>query len=208
MKKIKATSIESINNKQPKEIEVKFLLKKLPGNFKYYKDIRQGFLNKNDKVVQKVIQENFSTNYPELELKNIDVVRIRETKGPANNQVEYTMTLKGPGHLERSEYEVDINQDLFEKLWHKTTLGHITKRRYKEKITTKLIIEIDEYFDNLKGLYTAEVELTNPELEKYIMKMIKGLYRLNDDEIKDVTYDKRYKNNNLAQINSAQSLLF
>jgi CYTH domain-containing protein len=146
------------------EIEKKFLIKTLPINIEEYpkEEIIQGYLT---------INHDGSS------------ARIRQK----NNK--YFLTIKKGEGLIREEYETEISKEQFTTLWPATNKQNLEKTRYRIPYNN-LAIELDIYKNNLKGLYTAEIEY-NSETEA------------NDTNIpnwfgKEVTEDLSYSNQSLA----------
>ena len=94
-------------------------------------------------------------------------------------------TLKGNGDLSRSEIEVEVDRDLFEKYWVFTEGSRVEKVRLEVPFD-RYTMEVDVYTD--RDLIVAEVEV--PTLEEAANLSVIG---------KDVTLDKKYKNKNLAR---------
>lgn len=115
---------------------------------------------------------------------NGDEERIRSKNGI------YTLTsMKGNG-LIRSGNEVEISEEEFQSLWPRTKGKRIKKTRYTIPYN-KLSIEIDIYHDALDGLITAEVEFQSEKsANEFTPPSWIGT---------DVTGDKKYKNQSLAQ---------
>ncbi|MEO0183961.1 MAG: CYTH domain-containing protein [candidate division WOR-3 bacterium] len=99
------------------------------------------------------------------------------------------LTIKSIGDLIRDEREIQLSQKQLRVLWPITKGRRIEKIRYKIKSDNK-IIYLDIYKGKLKGLKIAEVEF----------KSVKEAKKFKPPEWfgKEVTYDKRYKNKNLA----------
>jgi adenylate cyclase len=93
-------------------------------------------------------------------------------------------SVKGKGLLKRTEDEYPIPLK-HARAMLKFSLGTIMKTRYKIGR-----LELDIFHGKLKGLILAEVELKN---EREQVRLPNWL------EAKEVTFDKRYQNNNLAQ---------
>jgi adenylate cyclase len=117
------------------EIEKKYLLESAPEGLSAYPatHIRQGYLKIAD----------------EYEL------RIREKSNAKGKS--YTMTFKSGSGLERTEYEVAIDEVQFNELWGATEGKRIEKMRYKIPLDRGLTLEVDVY-ESIPGLVTAEVE--------------------------------------------------
>lgn len=118
------------------EIERRFLIKKSPENLEQYKhsDIEQGYLS----------------------TKEGTSIRIRK-KGDKF----YQTIKKGTGKI-RKEFEVEIQQGLYNILWKETKGRRLEKTRYEIPYEGK-IIEFDIYKGKLGGLVTAEVEFESEE---------------------------------------------
>ena len=120
----------------PKEIERKFLVSTPPENLENFNsnEIIQGYIFISD----------------DLE------IRLRQ-KGNL-----YFQTIKSSGDLERSEYEIELTKNQFEKLWPLTSGKRVLKTRYEIDYQNHLI-ELDIYSESLQGLITAEVEFRSTE---------------------------------------------
>ena len=131
-----------------KEIEKKFLLRRLPERTTKGTKILQGYL---------------STGDPE--------VRIR-AKGE-----KFFLTRKGGAGFVREEEEHEISRETFDILWSLTEGARIEKNRYEIGGEDGLVWEIDEFHSsNTKGLFLAEVELpdetVNPKIPPAIADVI------------------------------------
>ena len=147
-----------------REIEVKYRVKRLPADIHSAKKekIRQGYLVAGE-------TEN--------------VVRIRQ-KGEG-----FFLTVKGSGHLSRSETEIVLNREQFDALWPLTDGKRIEKTRFYFDYADRLI-ELDIFEEKLEGLQIAEVEFESGELAAAFVPP--------DWFGAEVTFDSRYQNNNLA----------
>lgn len=102
---------------------------------------------------------------------------------------KYFMTKKSGGDLQRKEVESEISQEEFDAGWHVTEGKRVEKTRYKIPHMGS-IIELDVYTGGLTGLMTAEVEFASvEESQSFVPPEFLG---------RDVTNDKRYKNQQLA----------
>jgi len=99
------------------------------------------------------------------------------------------LTVKSSGELVREEKEVKMTKKQFEILWPLTAGRRIEKIRYKIKLDNK-IAYLDIYKGKLKGLKIVEVEFKSIKEAKNFIPP--------DWFSREVTYDKRYKNKNLA----------
>ncbi len=147
-----------------KEIEKKYLLSGLPSGI-------------SDGGVE-IFQGYLSTGDPE--------VRVRSKGG------QYFVTRKGGEGLIRSEDEKEVSKAVFDILWPATVNARVEKRRFKIVGADGLTWEIDEYYGDLWGLYTAEVELPSSDTDAEMPEVIANVL------ICDVTEDKAYKNKALA----------
>jgi adenylate cyclase len=102
---------------------------------------------------------------------------------------KYFQTIKsGLGKI-RGEHEIEITEDQFNTLWPTTEGKRVEKVRYEIPVGEN-IIELDIYSGDLNGLLTAEVEFNSEEgSNSFEPPVWLG---------KEVTEDKRYKNQNLA----------
>jgi CYTH domain-containing protein len=102
---------------------------------------------------------------------------------------KYYLTSKSEGNLARDEKEKEISAETYYSLMQDRNGGIVEKRRYYLPYG-KYIIEIDKYCSHLDGLIVAEVEFeTEDEANLFAPPKWFG---------PEVTYDKRFKNKNLA----------
>lgn len=107
------------------------------------------------------------------------------------------VTVKGPGGLTRAEYEFGIQEaDISEAVELMTSPLRkgklVSKIRHYMDIETKDGIacwEVDQFTEELTGLWVAELELDDPHQPVRLPEWI----------LKEVTGDPRYANMNLAQ---------
>ncbi len=116
----------------PREIERKFLLKRLPENLADYphEEIDQGYLALEDGGVQ---------------------VRLRR-KGDT-----HTLTYKRGTETAREEREIRLSVDQFDALWPATEGRRLTKVRYDIPCGARTV-EVDIYTGRHEGRVVAEVE--------------------------------------------------
>ena len=174
------------------EVEAKFRLAGLPqideGN--KGKEIKQGYLDfKNDDMIKIEVENLFG----DIDLSGIKEARIR-AKGSGEN-AKYFFTLKSDGTLLRDEFEEGIDSDKFEQLWPRASLGRVSKIRREIDLGDGLTAEVDEYKDNLEGLYTLEVEF-DPEVTPLLT--VQAKVTSFDPSAEDVTELKSYKNREMA----------
>ncbi len=114
------------------------------------------------------------------------VVRVRKE----NN--EYFLTCKSKGLLAREEYNLPLTKEAYEHLLKKADGIIITKTRYKKPIEgTALVIELDVFSGEYKGLMLAEVEFASIEdAERFTPPSWFG---------EDVTLSGEYQNSRLSQ---------
>lgn len=123
-----------------REIERKFLVRKLPADLTSYpsNEIAQGYLVSLDDGLQ---------------------VRLRKSGE------RYSLTFKrGAGHV-REEREVELTRMQFEALWPATEGKRLVKTRYEIPFGNRLV-EIDAYHERHQGLVVAEVEFDEEEAAK------------------------------------------
>jgi CYTH domain-containing protein len=127
-----AGDIQSRNGKVSREIERKFLLKRLPPNLRHFhsRTIEQGYLSVKTDGTQ---------------------IRLRKSGR------RHSLTIKRGRGLSRQEIEIDLTRDQFEELWPATAGCRLTKTRYDVPFG-KHTIEIDVYRGRNEGLVVAEVE--------------------------------------------------
>ena len=101
----------------------------------------------------------------------------------------YFLTIKGNGSLARDEVEFELTVHQFDQLRTMATGGTLKKRRAKLPVGS-FIAEVDVFEGALDGLMLAEVEFPDVQAaEAFIAPSWFG---------PEVTYDKRFKNRNLA----------
>ena len=158
------------------EIERKFSLKRLPENLEQYEC--------------KVIEQGYLCTDP--------IVRIRRSND------KYILTYKSKFGVNQTqsnvivnnEIEMPLNKEGYEHLKQKVDSKIIEKRRYIIPLEGGLKIELDIFEGHLKGLCFAEIEFkSEKEAEEF---------QLLDWFEADVSNDKRYRNNYLAELNSVE----
>jgi CYTH domain-containing protein len=130
----------SMNEEASREIERKFLVRKLPDNLASHapKEISQGYLVSMDDGLQ---------------------VRLRKTGD------KYSLTFKrGVGNV-REEREVELTAEQFGALWPATEGKRLVKTRYEIPLGER-VVEIDVYHGKHEGLVVAEVEFDAEEAAK------------------------------------------
>ena len=111
-------------------------------------------------------------------------VRVRRRAGTA------VLTAKAGTGRTRSEEEIAIDADAFDRLWPLTEGRRVEKVRHLIPAGGGLTIELDVYRGDLAGLVVAEVEFPDEEAaDAFAPPAWFGA---------DVTDDERYKNHRLA----------
>ena len=130
--RVVARQLQSRNGKVSREIERKFLLKRLPPNLRHFhrRTIEQGYLAAKPDGTQ---------------------IRLRKSGR------RHSLTIKRGRGLSRQEIEVALTRDQFGELWPATAGRRLTKTRYDVPFG-KYTIEIDVYRGRNEGLVVAEVE--------------------------------------------------
>lgn len=183
-----------MNYKKQTETELKYKLKEFKGTCipSTEKHIHQIYLNCVDgaKIIKYVAPSNL------IDLSSIVEIRLRKIN--ESQKSTYFLTLKTDGDLNRDEHEYELTENDFNYLSNTNShIGSISKIRYEiDHIDSGLKIEIDQYDSKHKGLFIAEIEFDNNTytVEK-VEKIIKDYF---GDDVENVTYDKKYKNRNLA----------
>ena len=147
------------------EIERKFLVTDLPADLDRYdaSDVRQGYLAVEDDGTE---------------------VRLRDRDGTTTLTVK-----KGRGHV-RSEEEIVIGSDEFDRLWPLTDGRRVEKRRHLIPAGGDVTIELDVYAGDLEGLATAEVEFDSEAASRE--------WKPPDWFGRELTGDARFSNQRLA----------
>jgi adenylate cyclase len=122
----------SNNGKISREIERKFLVKRLPPNLRHFhsRTIEQGYLAAKSDGTQ---------------------IRLRKSGRRCS------LTIKRGRGISRQEIEIDLTRDQFEELWPATAGCRLTKTRYDVPFG-RYTVEIDIYRGRNQGLVVAEVE--------------------------------------------------
>ncbi len=145
------------------EIERKFLIKNLPENLENFThyEIRQGYISTDP------------------------TIRLRQQDD------NYILTVKSAGLMKKEEYELDLTEDQFNRLWKKTEGNTIEKTRYVIPLNNGLKAELDVYKGFLSGFMNVEVEF--PSTKEAILFDIPNWFG------QEVTQDPRYSNSSLAK---------
>ena len=139
------------------------------------------------KYLVKTLPDLTSCPYKELTQAYIStkpVIRLRQMGD------DFFLTVKSSGHLIREEFEMPIEKEEYLSLYNKVEGNPIEKTRYYIPIAENLTAELDIYHGFLDGLLTVEVEFTSEEAANtFSPPAWFG---------EDITFDARYKNNQLA----------
>jgi len=175
-KKYKANPNEKLKVKEtvrgPVETELKFLVDEIPEDLDLENTphvvLRQGYV-----VV--------SSDGAETRIRSFDNER-------------FELTVKSAGTVQRTEQTIKLPKDMFEVLWAQTGGMRVEKTRYKIP-HGKQTIELDIYEGHLTGLMTAEVEFEGRQEDAEVKALT---FEPPTWFGRDVTKDRRYKNQNLA----------
>jgi adenylate cyclase len=132
--------MKEVRSDMHREIERKFLVRKLPDDLTSYpsSDISQGYLVSMD-----------------------DGLQVRLRKSGERHSLTYK---RGIGNV-REEREVELTAEQFATLWPATEGKRLVKTRYEVPFGDR-IVEIDVYRDRHEGLVVAEVEFDTEEAAK------------------------------------------
>jgi adenylate cyclase len=159
------------------EIERKFLIDKIPEFLDQYekKEIEQGYLCTKPVVRIRKSNEEYYLTYKS---------RLNKRK----NTPDYNLSCE--------EVELPLTKEAYMHLREKADNHLITKTRYLIPIDNNLTAELDVFHGLLEGLVFAEVEF--PDMKTATSFVPPDWFG------KDVTSDKRYKNNYLATLDSLE----
>ena len=154
-----------------KEIELKYLVSKIPENFNKKIYIDQKYFNPKGK------EAYLKSLFLDINLNTINTFRLRTIT--IDNQISYILTLKSKGiNYSRDEYEKEIDEKTY-NLLNKDIESEIIKNRYI-KLIDNYKFEFDEYLNLKIKLITLEVELeTETNIEEDISKIETILNNLN-----------------------------
>lgn len=158
------------------EIERKYLIKDI--------DKLRSELSGIKNVVSQHIKQVYISDNPQI--------RIREVIFGTNlgfESTRYYITIKGDGDLVREEYEFEIHKNSDVLSLMKECDFYTEKTRHSFLDEHFQYWEIDEFEGKHSGLWLAEIELVSADTE----------VKLHDWIGEEVTFDKQYKNINLAK---------
>lgn len=146
-----------------------------------------------------LIHENIIYNLKLWKFNKIDIMQgyvamddneVRVRKVITDSRVNCFMSIKSKGNVVRKEIEFPLPHSTFNKLIEMKKGNTIEKSRYLVPLENGEVAELDIYKGKLLGLYTVEVEFESQEQAKaFVPPKWFG---------KEITFDKRYKNRNLA----------
>lgn len=157
-----------------KEIERKFLVKQIP-----------------TEVLQKQNSQYIVQNYLSV---GEEEIRVRRVVNKRNDEKKYYMTIKRGKGISREENELEILEETYNQLRKNLRTEPIRKTRFKINVRADIgkMYDLDIYESPLledEGLLTIEVEFENEvQAKEFVPPKWFG---------KEVTNDKKYKNQNL-----------
>jgi CYTH domain-containing protein len=158
------------------EIERKFRVIELPQNLEQYK--------------KKEIKQGYLCKGP--------IVRIRKSNDHYYLTYKNKKGISQEHAIQSQEIEMDLTEESFWHLVEKIDGNIIEKTRYLIPLTEKLTIELDIFDGKLKGLFFAEVEFSSEDEAKEFAKPTWFG--------EEVSFDKRYRNSYLSQVDSFADL--
>jgi CYTH domain-containing protein len=136
----------------------------------------------------------------------ISELRWRSSTDLACNQM-HTITAKTKGDLSRTEVEKIVTVKVTEHLEPFFIAKPITKTRVHRGLPGLICAEVDLYGEHLNGLITIEVEYDpSKQSREEVDTVIRKHFERDGTSLLDVTEDRRYKNANLARIESIDEL--
>lgn len=118
-----------------KEIERKFLVKKLPANLEAYP--------------HKEVEQVYILLDPEIRARRVDD--------------EFFFTIKTGSGMTRGEHEMTISDIAFDSLKANAVGSVIHKTRYYIELDCGLLVEVDKFHGDLAPLYLAEIEFPSEQ---------------------------------------------
>ncbi len=151
-------------------------------------EVERKFLVSETPILNDAKKYNISQGYLSFDPE----IRIRKKND------KYSITKKSNGTLSREEFEQEISKESYQILLSLVQHNLIVKDRFELPIGGSLKAEIDIYKGLLSGLKVVEVEFpTEEEAQRFVPL---------DWFLEEVTEDTRYKNKNLAKLDSLDPL--
>lgn len=158
------------------EIERKFQVLELPEDLDQYQ--------------KKEIKQGYLCKGP--------IVRIRKSNDQYYLTYKNKKGISQEHAIQSQEIEMELTKEAFLHLMEKVDGNIIEKTRYLIPLTEQLTIELDIFEGKLQGLFFAEVEFASEEEAKEFAKP--------EWFGAEVSFDKRYRNSYLSQVNSYEEL--
>ncbi len=146
-----------------------------------------GDLETLQKELAEIRRDEIAQGYLAIEAGGNEV-RLR-SKSQGNNH-RYYLTAKSGSGLVRGEAETEITEEQFQVLWPMTEGRRVEKTRFTLALPDGLKLEVDRFSGKLEGLILAEVEFNSQEAAES--------FQMPNCLVRDVTTDKRFKNQKLA----------
>ena len=146
----------------------------------------------NTEIERKFLVKNVPFELDDYEVHNIyqGYIATNPTMRLRKDNDRYIFTFKGKGLIKKTEFEYELDEEQFARLWKKVESNKIVKKRYIIPIEKGLKAELDIYEDFLEGFMTVEVEFSSME-EALVFQPPEWFG-------KDVSNDRRYSNASLA----------
>lgn len=167
------------------EIEKKYQIKELPQNLNSYekKEIEQGYLSALGPIVR-------------IRKSNEDyILTYKSNKGFNNEDLSNSSVA-----IICNEVELPLSKESYYHLRDKTDYNIINKTRYMIPLNHDLIAELDVFHGKLEGLVFAEVEFADENSAHNFTPP--NWFAM------DVSFDKKYRNYNLAKMNSVEEFVW
>ncbi len=171
------------------------IMEALDKKIEYYKNLDKSgmeierkflvdYVPKDKGLPKHFLQAYFVENGRKVRIRNID------------NKNYYRTEKFGTG-IAREEFEKEISKEEFHDVMKNKNCKMIMKDRYYIPLANSRVGEMDLYYGNLEGLKTIEVEFSSREdAENFSPPAWFG---------KEITFDDKFKNENLAELNFAKN---
>ena len=170
------------------EIEKKFFVKEIPENLEQY-DVYQ-------------LEQGYLCSYPTVRIRKCDEDYFLTYKSKGTSRKEHKNIIVN------NEVELELNENSYETLKTKIDGKLVVKDRYVIPIQDDLVAEMDIFKGHLEGLKMVEVEFDNEDQAiSFIPPDSFGVAEASETYFgKDVSDDHRFRNVNLASIDSLEEL--